>query len=209
MTEATIARSLLAPGVAVAAAAALLVPAGTADARPAVPPANHVAARAASVTVANMAFSPASVTVGLGEPVTWTFQDATSHTSTSDQGFWNSGTKSGGATYSRTFTSAGTFAYHCTIHPMMRGKVAVPVTVSGSPNAGWTLRWSTKKGKGSVTFDVQTRLGSGKWKPLVTGATTASKKFNPAKAGNYSVRARTVKGGSRSGWSPTTTVPVS
>ena len=76
-----------------------------------------------------MAFSPASVTVGLGEPVTWTFQDAIAHTSTSDQGFWDSGTKSGGATYSRAFTSAGTFAYHCTIHPMMRGKVAVPVTV--------------------------------------------------------------------------------
>jgi hypothetical protein len=92
---------------------------------------------------------------------------------------------------------------------MMRGKVAVPVTVTGSPNAGWTLRWSTKKGKGGITFDVQTRLGSGKWKPLVTDVTSPSKKFNPAKAGSYSVRARTLKGGSRSGWSPTTTVPIS
>ena len=184
--------------LAVAATAALLVPSGTAEAR-----------AGASVTVANMAFSPGSVTVGLGQTVTWTFQDATPHTSTSDQGFWDSGTKSGGATYSRAFTSAGTFAYHCTIHSMMRGKVAVPVTVTGSPNAGWTFRWSTKKGKGGITFDVQTRLGSGKWKPLVTGTTAASKKFNPAKAGSYSVRARTVKGGKRSGWAPTTTVPIS
>ena len=192
------ARRLFAAGAATALAAALLIPAHAAQAR-----------AGASVTVANMAFSPASVTVGLGESVTWTFQDATSHTSTSDQGFWDSGTKSGGATYSRAFTSAGTFAYHCTIHSMMRGKVAVPLTVSGSPGAGWTLRWSTKKGKGGVTFDVQTRLGSGKWKPLVTGATSASQKFDPAKAGSYSVRARTVKGGSRSGWSPTTTVPIS
>ena len=198
MTQATFPRRLLAPAVTIAAAAALLVPSGAAEAR-----------AGASVTVANMAFTSASVTVGLGESVTWTFQDATPHTSTSDQGFWNSGTKSGGATYSRAFTSAGSFAYHCTIHSMMRGKVAVPVTVSGSPNAGWKVRWSTKKGKGGVTFDVQTRRGSGKWKPLVTGATAASKKFNPAKAGNYSVRARTVKGGSRSGWSPTTTVPIS
>ena len=198
MTQATFPRRLLAPAVTIAAAAALLVPSGAAEAR-----------AGASVTVANMAFTSASVRVGLGESVTWTFQDATPHTSTSDQGFWNSGTRSGGATYSRAFTSAGTFAYHCTIHSMMRGKVAVPVTVSGSPNAGWKLRWSTKKGKGGVTFDVQTRRGSGKWKPLVTGATAASKKFNPAKAGNYSVRARTVKGGSRSGWSPTTTVPIS
>jgi plastocyanin len=189
---------LLASAVAVAAAAALLVPSGPADAR-----------AGASVTVADMAFSPASVTVGLGQTVTWTFKDAVGHTATSDQGFWDSGTRSGGATYSRAFTSAGTFRYHCTIHSMMRGKVAVPVTVSGAPNAGWTLRWSTKKGKGGLTFDVQTRRGSGKWKPLVSGATAASKKFDPAKAGNYSIRARTVKGGSRSGWSPTTTVPIS
>ena len=120
---------------ALAATSALLVPTGPAEAR-----------AGGSVTVAGMAFSPASVTVGLGESVTWTFQDATPHTTTSDQGFWDSGTRSGGATYSRAFTSAGTFAYHCTIHSMMRGKVAVPVSASGSPGAGWTLRWSTKKG---------------------------------------------------------------
>lgn len=197
MNQATIARRLLATAAA-AALAAVFVPSGVAEAR-----------AGASVTVANMAFGPSSVTVGLGERVTWTFQDSVAHTSTSDQGFWDSGTKSGGATYSRAFTSAGRFGYHCTIHRAMHGTVAVPVTVSGSPNAGWTLRWSTKKGKGGVTFDVQTRLGSGKWKPLVTRATTASQKFNPAKAGSYSVRARTVKGGSRSGWSPTTTVPIS
>jgi plastocyanin len=190
-------RKLFASVAVLAAAAALLVPTGPAE------------ARAASVTVAGMAFGPASVTVGIGESVTWTFQDAVAHTSTSDQGFWNSGTRSGGATYSRAFTSAGTFAYHCTIHPMMRGKVAVPVTVSGSPGSGWLFRWSTKKGKAGLTFDVQTRLGSGKWKPLLSGTTSASQKFNPAKAGSYSVRARTAKGGSRSGWSPTTTVPIS
>jgi len=198
MTDAMIPRRLLAPLAAAAAAAALLVPSGAAEAR-----------AGASVTVADMAFSPASVTVGLGERVTWTFRDSVAHTTTSDQGFWDSGTKSGGATYSRAFTSAGTFAYHCTIHSMMRGKVAVPLSVSGSPNAGWTLRWSTKKGKGGVTFDVQARRGSGKWKTLVSGATAASKEFDPTRAGNYSVRARTVKGGSRSGWSPTTTVPIS
>ena len=189
---------LLASTVAVATATVLLVPSVPAQAR-----------AGASVTVADMAFSPGSVTVGLGQSVTWTFQDATAHTSTSDQAFWDSGTKSGGATYSRAFTSAGTFAYHCTFHSMMRGKVAVPVTVTGAPNTGWTFRWATKKGKGGITFDVQTRLGSGKWKPLVSGVTTTSKKFDPARAGSYSVRARTAKGGSRSGWSPTVTVTIS
>jgi len=173
-------------------------------------PAGAAEARAgASVTVADMAFSPAKVTVALGQAVTWTFQDAVPHTSTSDQGFWDSGTKSGGAAYSHRFTSAGTFAYHCTIHPMMRGKVAVPVRATGSPAGGWVLRWSTEKGGGKVFFDVQTRRGSGPWRVLMGGAGGTHRTFVPAQAGTYSVRARTVKGAERSGWSPTVTVTVS
>ena len=199
MTRPTITRRILAPVAAVAAAAALLVPAGTADARQA----------AAAVTVADMAFSPASVTTSLGGSVTWTFQDATAHTTTSDQGFWDSGTKSGGATYARTFTSAGTFAYDCSIHSMMRGSVKVPVTASGKASAGYQLTWATVKGAGGITYDVQTKLGSGKWVPLKTATTGTHAKFNPAKAGKYQVRARTAKGGSRSGWSPTVTVTIS
>jgi plastocyanin len=30
-----------------------------------------------------------------------------------------------GTTFSFTLTNAGTFAYHCTIHPSMRGKIVV------------------------------------------------------------------------------------
>ena len=197
MTYATIARRLLAPLAAGAVAAALLVPAGTAD------------ARAASVTVANMAFSPGTVTTTLGGSVTWTFQDSVAHTTTSDQGFWDSGTKAGGATYARTFTSAGTFAYHCSIHTMMRGKVRVPLTASGRASGGYQLTWATVKGSGGITYDVQTRLGKGAWVSLKAATTGTHAKFNPAKAGKYQVRARTAKGGSRSGWSPTVTVTIS
>jgi plastocyanin len=199
-------RRLLAPAAAAAIAAALLVPSRAAEARTPSPAAQRAGA---SVTVADMAFSPASVTVAVGESVTWTFQDSISHTTTSDQGFWDSGTRSGGATYARAFTSAGTFAYHCSIHSMMHGKVRVPVTATGSPSAGWRLRWATKKGSGGITFVVQTRLGKGRWTALVTGARTPSKSFDPAQVGTYSVRARTVKGSERSGWSPTVTVTIS
>jgi len=166
-------------------------------------------AAGASVTVADMAFSPATVTVGLGQSVIWTFEDPVAHTTTSDQGFWDSGTKAGGATYARTFTSAGTFAYHCTIHTMMRGSVKVPLTTSGTPSKGYQLTWATAKGTGGITYDVQTRLGSGRWVSLKAGSTATHAKLNPAKAGKYSVRARTVKGGAKSGWSPTATVTIS
>jgi plastocyanin len=166
-------------------------------------------ARAATVTVADMAFSPASVSTTLGGSVTWTFSDPIAHTTTSDQGFWDSGSRSGGATYSRTFTSAGTFAYHCSIHPMMHGTVKVPLTASGSAGKGYQLRWATTKGAGGVTYDVQTRLGSGRWVSLKKATTGTHARFDPARAGSYAVRARTSKGGRPSGWSPTVTLGVS
>jgi plastocyanin len=201
-----IARRLLAPTAAAATAAALLVPLGVADARVVAP----ASARAgASVTVADMAFSPGTVTVAVGETVTWTFADAVPHTSTSDDGFWDSGIRSGGATYARKFKSAGTFAYHCTIHPMMRGRVRVPVTATGTPAKGWKLRWSTRKARGRTQFDVRVRRGSGPWKLLETDTHAAAVRFDPARAGVWRVRARTEKGAKRSGWSPVVTVKVS
>lgn len=203
MNLVTTVRRILAPAacialVGTALTAALPAQSGAAPAR-----------AGASVTVADMAFSPASVTVALGASVAWTFTDPVAHTSTSDQGFWDSGTRSGGATYSRVFTSAGTFGYHCTIHPTMRGKVAVPVRATGSPAGGWVLRWSTKRGGGQVFFDVQTRKGSGPWRVLMGGAGGTHRSFDPAQPGTYQVRARTVKGAERSGWSPPVTVTVS
>ena len=175
---------------------------------PALTPA-PVDAAGVTVTVANMAFSPASVSTTLGGSVTWTYQDPISHTSTSDQGFWDSGAKSGGATFSHVFTSAGTFAYHCSIHSMMHGSVKVPLTASGTPSSGYRLTWATAKGAGGISYDVQTRLGSGRWVTLKAATTRTHSKLNPAGAGKYRVRARTGKGGARSGWSPTVTVTIS
>jgi plastocyanin len=201
-----------AAAVVAATTGAVLCSTTTADAGTAAPtagPAAQTAARAAAVTVADMMFGPASVSTTLGGSVTWTFQDTIAHTSTSDQGFWDSGTKSGGATYVRTFTSAGTFAYHCAIHTMMRGTVKVGLTTRGTPTKGFKLTWATAKGAGGITYDVQTRLGTGKWVSLEAATTATHAKLDPAKAGKYSVRARTGKGAAKSGWSPTVTVTIS
>src|SRR5215467_9442032 len=63
------------------------------------------------------AYSPSPVTVAVGGSVTWKNNDNTAHTSTG--GSWNSGTIAPGGSYTATFSSAGTFTYHCTIHPGM------------------------------------------------------------------------------------------
>ena len=78
-----------------------------------------------SVTVANNNFSPANIQVSVGTTVTWTWsQDAITHNVTFTDGA-SSGDKGGGATYTRTFSAAGTFNYSCTIHPGMNGSVVV------------------------------------------------------------------------------------
>jgi plastocyanin len=80
----------------------------------------------ADVTIQNFAFSPATVTVNVGDTVTWTNQESgVPHTTTSDTAVWDSGTLTTGQSFSFTFTQAGTFTYHCTIHPNMTGTVIV------------------------------------------------------------------------------------
>jgi len=77
------------------------------------------------VTIKNFAFNPPSITVKVGTTVRWTNQDSASHSVTSDTGLWDSGNVAQGATYSRVFDTVGTFAYHCGIHPSMKGTVIV------------------------------------------------------------------------------------
>ena len=79
----------------------------------------------AAVTVEGTAFKPPAVTAKVGQAVTWTFKDSFGHTATADDKSFDSGTKQGGATFVHTFTKAGTFTYHCTIHPGMKGTVTV------------------------------------------------------------------------------------
>lgn len=80
-----------------------------------------------AVSIDSFAFGPASVTVATGDTVTWTNNEAgIPHTATSDtSGVFNSGTLNSGVSFSHTFTTAGTFTYHCNIHPAMTGSVTV------------------------------------------------------------------------------------
>jgi plastocyanin len=86
---------------------------------------------AASISIKNMAFNPGSLSVAAGTTVTWTNSDTTIHTVTADDGSLNSGNIAIGATYSKVFSSTGTFSYRCVLHPEMTGKVIVTGSTSG------------------------------------------------------------------------------
>ncbi len=79
----------------------------------------------ADVTIDNFAFSPAMLTVKVGTTVRWTNQQGVQHTVTSDTNMWDSGRLSQGQSFEQTFTQAGTFAYHCSIHSSMKGTITV------------------------------------------------------------------------------------
>jgi plastocyanin len=76
-------------------------------------------------TLGNRAFNPGELDIAVGTTVTWTNTDSIDHTSTSDGSGWNSGVLRPRAQFSMTFTDAGTFRYHCSIHPDMVGTVVV------------------------------------------------------------------------------------
>ena len=134
--------------------------------------------------------------------MTWSFPDAISHTTTSNQAFWDSGAKSGGASFAHTFTSAGTYAYHCSIHAMMHGTVRVPVAVTAPTSAKRALRWSTGPAGAGTSFDVQVKKGAGPWSNFRVDTAKPRASFKPSDtAATYRVRARTTLNGASSGWS--------
>lgn len=96
---------------------------------PAEPAADRPPARAAqggsAVTILDFRFSPRSITVDVGDTVTWTNRGPTEHTATARDGSFDTGLLSRGESGSHTFRSAGTVAYICTPHPFMRATVRV------------------------------------------------------------------------------------
>ena len=78
-----------------------------------------------AATLGNRAFAPAELNVTAGTTVTWTNTDTVTHTSSSDAQGWDSGAIAPGGQFSFAFPAAGTFPYHCAIHPGMVGRVVV------------------------------------------------------------------------------------
>jgi plastocyanin len=75
------------------------------------------------------AYQPNPVTVTVGQSVTWTWEDqGNQHSVTADDGSFESCLQGGGSTFITTFAKAGTYPYHCSIHPNMKGSVTVTQT---------------------------------------------------------------------------------
>lgn len=86
---------------------------------------NNTTSTSNTVVMNNMAFGSATLTVPKGTTVTWQNSDSVPHSATSDTGAWDSGNIPSGGSKSVTFSTSGTFPYHCTVHPMMTATIVV------------------------------------------------------------------------------------
>jgi plastocyanin len=120
-------------GVCKAVAIASLIACGGGGSDSTSPPPSTAVPPPGGVSITNDAYTPASRTVTVGSNVSWvwhtcsgdvyTGQQCASHSVTFDDGI-SSPTQDQGS-FNRSFTVAGTYPYHCTVHPQMTGTITV------------------------------------------------------------------------------------
>ncbi|MDH3247434.1 MAG: cupredoxin domain-containing protein [Acidimicrobiia bacterium] len=93
--------------------------------------ASGATAGSGDVRVVDNDYLPGTITVARGSTLTFANTGALPHTITDRAGSFDSGIVMPGQSYRRTFSTAGTYEYFCTIHPEMSGTVVV--TASGTP----------------------------------------------------------------------------
>jgi plastocyanin len=125
------------------------------------PKTRPVVAKAApgTVTISDFEFTPASITVNVGDTVTWSNAGPTPHSATGES--FDTKIFEEGESRSQTFSEAGTFDYICTPHPNMQGTVIVRAAAAqgedddeGSTEAGAADDGSAAAGDGSATGDT-------------------------------------------------------
>jgi plastocyanin len=86
-------------------------------------PPTHVAT--ASVTIENMQFSPATVSVHRGDRIVWVNKDLFPHTVTATNKAFDSGSIAAGGSWSYVADRTGELSYGCVYHPTMKGSLKI------------------------------------------------------------------------------------
>lgn len=126
------------------------------------------------VPIQNFAFHPGRLTVGVGAKVTFTNRDAAPHDATATGGpeRFGSPTLADGKSWSHTFTTAGTYAYICSIHPYMKAVLIVAPAAGGRATAAATPGAAPPAGKEQATLAAGKEqatappVGARPWYPL-------------------------------------------
>jgi len=168
-------------GLALAAALALALP-------------SSGSSRVAQVYVQFSAVGPSQLDVVPGQTVRWTNVSDRTHTITSNDRLFDSGDLPGGSNFSFTFSSVGTYRYHCTIHPAITGEIDVRrVTLDGLPTAavpkGDRVEFDGVSADPRQAISIQRRVDGGHFTTIARTRAAASGRWTatlPAQAtGDY------------------------
>ena len=78
-----------------------------------------------TITIDGAQFTPAELTVHRGDRIVWVNKDPFPHTVTADNKAFDSGSIAANASWNYIATKKGDYAYICTFHPTMKGKIKV------------------------------------------------------------------------------------
>ena len=77
------------------------------------------------IAVDNFSFSPAMASVPVGSTITWTNHDDVPHTVVATERQFKSPVLDTGEQFSHRFDAPGSYAYFCSLHPKMTGRIVV------------------------------------------------------------------------------------
>lgn len=156
-------------------------------------------------------FNPENVTQTVGGSVHWQASGIDDHSVTQNQLIFDSGAVGPGVNFTRTF-SAGTFPYHCLEHgdQGMTGQVRVaPQVLSGPRGLPFTVKWASSSSNTGTRFNVEYRVGTGRWTMWKRGVTARTAVFGSRsrpvrvlRGKTYSFRVRSGNSSAMSGLSP-------
>jgi plastocyanin len=78
-----------------------------------------------AVEIKGFKFGPADIQAATGQIIAFSNADSASHTATLDDGSCSTGTISSGKADGLVFSAAGTYPFHCKIHPNMKGTITI------------------------------------------------------------------------------------
>ena len=84
---------------------------------------NSAPANPNTISMKNSVFTPGTLQVNINSTVTWVNDDNMVHTVTANDGSFDSGDIAPGAKFMHSFTTTGTFNYHCVHHTGMVGTI--------------------------------------------------------------------------------------
>jgi len=178
------------------------------------------------VSIVSFAFQPTPLKAKLGDTVHWTNNASINHTTTSDStnpdgtagvAWWDSGALTPTTSFDWAFTAAGTFTYHCAIHPTLM-KATVSVKPKAKPSTGtsgtkFKITVATITAPTGFVYDVQKENPGGSFQDWMIGVTSPSVTFNssgqPTGAYRFRARLRRTSTAGASEYSPPVKITVS